>query len=124
MRGSLHKTAPASAPCGHAVRARLFHPSYGVASAPSTQTQPLPAAARLPHQPARHRPTSRTPARADPANKPCLADTASPPPVYTQPETQESHINPVSEDPSDSTKPENALEKVPAPDHKGRVPPK
>ena len=50
------------------------------------------------------------PLRADPANKPCLADTASRLRVYTQPDTHEiPHINPVSEDPSNSTKPENAL---------------
>jgi hypothetical protein len=46
------------------------------------------------------------PARADPANKPCPAGTASLPSVHTQPEIQESHTNPRFGRPIDSSRPE------------------
>ncbi len=58
-RGSLCRPAPASSACGRAERARPSHPSCDAASAPSTHTQRSPAAARLSHQHAHHRPTRR-----------------------------------------------------------------
>ena len=57
-------------------------------------TQRLPAAARLPHQPVHHRPTPRKPARAGPANKPCLAGQHPRLRLTPNRRPRESHINP------------------------------